>query len=76
MIILDYNKTKGAVDTLDQMCHKYTVKIFQRFSIFILFSGETRHKAMATVYFLWEDRHCCHKRSYCLEGEKSSMESE
>ena len=25
-IILDYNKTKGAVDTVDQMCHKYTVK--------------------------------------------------
>ncbi len=24
--ILDYNKTKGAVDTVDQMCHKYTVK--------------------------------------------------
>jgi hypothetical protein len=26
IIILDYNKTKGAVDTVDQMCHKYTVK--------------------------------------------------
>ncbi|CAF1527960.1 unnamed protein product [Adineta ricciae] len=26
IIILDYNKTKGAVDTIDQMCHKYTVK--------------------------------------------------
>ncbi|CAF3892955.1 unnamed protein product [Rotaria sp. Silwood1] len=26
MIIMDYNKTKGAVDTVDQMCHKYTVK--------------------------------------------------
>ena len=25
-IILEYNKTKGAVDTLDQMCRKYTVK--------------------------------------------------
>ncbi|CAF1447770.1 unnamed protein product, partial [Rotaria sordida] len=25
-IIVDYNKTKGAVDTVDQMCHKYTVK--------------------------------------------------
>ena len=25
-IILEYNKTKGAVDTVDQMCHKYTVK--------------------------------------------------
>ncbi|CAF5111822.1 unnamed protein product, partial [Rotaria sp. Silwood1] len=24
VIILDYNKTKGAVDTVDQMCHKYT----------------------------------------------------
>ena len=26
IIILDYNKTKGAVDTIDQLCHKYTVK--------------------------------------------------
>ncbi|CAF1557825.1 unnamed protein product, partial [Rotaria sordida] len=26
VIILDYNKTKGAVDTVDQMCHKYTAK--------------------------------------------------
>jgi hypothetical protein len=25
-VILDYNKTKGAVDTVDQMCHKYTEK--------------------------------------------------
>ena len=25
-IVLDYNKTKEAVDTVDQMCHKYTVK--------------------------------------------------
>jgi hypothetical protein len=25
-IILDYNKTKGAVDTVDQMCHKYSVR--------------------------------------------------
>ena len=25
-VILDYNKTKGAVDTVDQLCHKYTVK--------------------------------------------------
>jgi len=25
-IILDYNKTKGAIDTVNQMCHKYTVK--------------------------------------------------
>ena len=25
-IILDYNKAKGAVDTVDEMCHKYTVK--------------------------------------------------
>ncbi|CAF3588675.1 unnamed protein product [Rotaria sp. Silwood1] len=24
IIILDYNKTKGAVDTIDQLCHKYT----------------------------------------------------
>ena len=70
IIILDYNKTKGPVDTIDQMCHKYTIKIFQCFSIFILFSGKTRHKTMATVYFLWDDRHCCHKRSDCLEGEK------
>lgn len=52
MIILDYNKTKGAVDTVDQMCHKYTVKLFPVFLCFVLFSGKTRHKAMATVYFL------------------------
>ncbi|CAF2798515.1 unnamed protein product [Rotaria sp. Silwood2] len=26
IIILYYNKTKGAVDTVGQMCHKYTVK--------------------------------------------------
>ncbi|CAF1609749.1 unnamed protein product [Adineta ricciae] len=26
IIVLDYNKTKGAVDTVDQMCHKYTVQ--------------------------------------------------
>ena len=26
IIILDYNKTKGAVDMVDQMCHKFTVK--------------------------------------------------
>ncbi|CAF1308666.1 unnamed protein product [Rotaria sordida] len=26
IVILDYNKTKGTVDTVDQMCHKYTVK--------------------------------------------------
>jgi hypothetical protein len=25
-IVLDYNKTKGAVDTIDEMCHKYSVK--------------------------------------------------
>ncbi|CAF0959492.1 unnamed protein product, partial [Didymodactylos carnosus] len=25
-IVLDYNKTKGAVNTVDQMCRKYTVK--------------------------------------------------
>jgi hypothetical protein len=34
IIILDYNKTKGAVDTVDQMCHKYTVNkdfCFRRF---------------------------------------------
>lgn len=37
MIILDYNKTKGVVDTVDQMCHKYTVKIFQYFSFYFIF---------------------------------------
>jgi hypothetical protein len=26
IVILDYNKTKGAVDTIDQLCHRYTVK--------------------------------------------------
>lgn len=26
VVILDYNKTKGAVDTVDQLCHRYTVK--------------------------------------------------
>ncbi|CAF3579688.1 unnamed protein product [Rotaria sp. Silwood1] len=26
IVILDYNKTKGAVDTVDQLCHRYTVK--------------------------------------------------
>ncbi|CAF1319632.1 unnamed protein product [Adineta ricciae] len=26
IIVLDYNKTKGTVDTVDQMCHKYTAK--------------------------------------------------
>ena len=39
IIILDYNKTKGAVDTIDQMCHKYTVKIIlNKFLHFIFFS--------------------------------------
>ena len=36
IIILDYNKTKGAVDTVDivdQMCHKYTVKRYFLFYI-------------------------------------------
>ena len=76
MIILDYSKTRGVVDIVDPMCNKYTVKISKCFSISILLSGKTRHKTMATVYFLWDDRHCCHKRSDYLEGEKSSMESE
>ncbi|CAF3919626.1 unnamed protein product [Rotaria sp. Silwood1] len=26
IVVLNYNKTKGAVDTVDQICHKYTVK--------------------------------------------------
>jgi len=25
-IIMDYNRTKGGVDTVDQLCHRYTVK--------------------------------------------------
>jgi hypothetical protein len=76
IIILDYNKTKGAVDTIDQMCHKYTVKKCLSIFLSYFFSGETRHKAMATLCLLRDDRHCCHKRSDRLEGEKSSMESE
>lgn len=46
IIILDYNKTKGAVDTIDQMCHKYTVKIilnkFLHFSFFKVKRGTRR----------------------------------
>lgn len=38
IIVLDYNKTKGAVDTVDQMCHKYTVKKNMYFSSVNFFS--------------------------------------
>jgi hypothetical protein len=76
IIILDYNKTKGAVDTIDQMCHKYTVKttFIKYFSV--LFSvGKKRYKAMAALCIFWNDRHCCYKCSGYLEGKKSPMES-
>ena len=38
-IILEYNKIKGVVDTVDQMCHKYTVKEVQDDDLFVLSMG-------------------------------------
>ena len=75
IVILDYNKTKGTIDTVDQICHKYTVKqrIFKYFCI-LFFTGQKRYKAVVTLYLLWNDTRCCHKCSDHLEGEKSSME--
>jgi len=76
IIVLDYNKTKGAVDTVDQMCHKYTVKNIFIFYLFILsFIGKKRYKAVAALYSLRYDRYGGSKCFYLMESEKSRMES-
>lgn len=76
VIILNYNETKGAVDTIDQMCHKYTVKRdFFKYFYILFFVGKKGHKALAALHLLWNDRPRCYKCSHHMESEESSMES-
>lgn len=52
-IVLDYNKTKGAVDTIDEMCHKYSVKRGTRRWPLFVFYGMIYAGAINAL-ILWE----------------------
>lgn len=54
-IVLDYNKTKGAVDTIDEMCHKYSVKRGKRLWPLCVFYGMIDAAAI-NVLILWKKK--------------------
>ena len=73
LLILDYNKTKGAVDTLDKMCANYTSKRKTNrwpivvFSNILDISGVNSFVLFISINLQWK-RKCDDRRRIFLEN--------
>jgi len=64
-IIMEYNRTKGGVDTVDQLCHKYTVKRLTRRWTMCVFYGMLDIAAVNSLIVFLHNNPDFHPKDNC-----------